>query len=215
MSFISTSRFLSSSDFAVVCPFLFLGGGEDYRQNPAESHQFTEGESVFLWPHGNINVLDTAVMAFPLVSPERLPLLFPCSLNSGCAVLHNVIRCSQQRPQGLFNPEPLLTFCWYVVMSSYKYPCLPVCHLPMSRSHNQLQRRVWDSFLITISKSSSFCWLNAHTMLSVDYSMWKGTGRCCEHHLLWVVHGRCPADRQDLFSEVRTLSWHGSPELLF
>lgn len=33
--------------FNVLLSFLSLGSGEDYRQNPAESNQSTEGELVF------------------------------------------------------------------------------------------------------------------------------------------------------------------------
>lgn len=87
---------------------LFLGGGEDYRQNPAESHQFTKGESVFLWPRGTIHVLVTAGMTFPLAVPLISLLL---KLRMCCFAS---CRWSQEKPQGLFNPVPLLTFCWYV-----------------------------------------------------------------------------------------------------
>lgn len=37
----------ASPPLTVFLSFLSLGGGEDYRQNPAESHQSTEGESLF------------------------------------------------------------------------------------------------------------------------------------------------------------------------
>lgn len=51
------------------------GGGEDYRQNPAESHQSTEGESVF---YGHMVTLMSwlELMAFLLVILEYLPLCF-------------------------------------------------------------------------------------------------------------------------------------------
>lgn len=83
---ISTSHslplFLFFSVF-VFLSFLSLGGGEDYRQNPAESHKSTEGESVF-WPHGNINLLVTALMDFPLVTPVFLPLFLLFELRMCC-----------------------------------------------------------------------------------------------------------------------------------
>lgn len=91
-----------------------------------------------------------------------LTALILCSLNSGSAVLHNVIRCSQERPQGLFNPPStyyrLSVGSWLAAAKNtpvslfVTYPCLPV----ITNSQN---RKVWGCFLTLESKSNSFRWL--------------------------------------------------------
>lgn len=102
---------LSSTGFS--SRLLSVGGGEDYRQNPAESHQSTEGELQF---YGHVAPLAPWLPCDSL-SPT-LGLLLLCSLNSGCAALHNVIRCSQQRPQGTFNLGPPRSSLRQVVVGS-------------------------------------------------------------------------------------------------
>lgn len=66
------------------------------------------------WPHGNMSVFSFFIF-FVLLLGSRgsstrhcgaAAALPRCSLNSGCAALHNVIRRSQETPQGLFNLLP-------------------------------------------------------------------------------------------------------------
>lgn len=69
---------------------------------------------------GNINVSVSGAHGFSISHSGAAVALFLCSLNSGCAALHNVIRRSQETPQGLFNllpPSLLLTLCWFVARS--------------------------------------------------------------------------------------------------
>lgn len=53
-----------------------LGGGEDYRQDPAESHQSTEGEWCFYGRMATLMSWFPALMASPLVILELRSLCF-------------------------------------------------------------------------------------------------------------------------------------------
>lgn len=63
--------------FTVFLSFLSLGGGEDNRQNPAESNQPTEGEFMFYDHMVTLMSWLHCSWAFPIVFPEFSPL---CSL---------------------------------------------------------------------------------------------------------------------------------------
>lgn len=173
---------------------VFLGGCEDHRQNSAEPHQSTEGERrrrrqrfVATWQRERVGQ-----RSFPWVIPRRSSRSF-----SSWAVLHNVIRCSQDGPQGFFNlwPPPAPSPLWISagLWSEKLKILLPVPHSCLAVITNKSKGwgRIpdyWIQLLVLIKHSLSRahtlpCTHTLHSSWEIWTTRWKRAVTFCHNHL--------------------------------